>query len=53
MRVKLNKKPCKNRKNRRILGESIENRPREANGCEEFGHWEIDTAAGKKRKTRF
>ena len=36
------------RKNKRILGESIENRPPEISGRETFGHWEIDTVIGKK-----
>lgn len=36
------------RKNKRILGESIENRPSEISGRETFGHWEIDTVIGKQ-----
>lgn len=50
LRVKLNKKSRKVRKNRRILGESIENRPNIINERKEFGHWEIDTIAGRKNK---
>ena len=50
LRVKLNKKSRKVRKNRRILGESIEKRPDSVNERREFGHWEIDTIAGKRNK---
>ena len=50
LRVKLNKKTRKIRKNRRILGESIENRPDIVNERKEFGHWEIDTVAGTRNK---
>jgi IS30 family transposase len=50
LRVKLNKKSRVVRKNRRILGESIEKRPEKVNNREEFGHWEIDTVIGTKTK---
>lgn len=48
-----------------LLGKSIEERPKEVEDREEFGHWEIDTVVGKRqgqhsvlltlteRKTRF
>lgn len=36
------------RKNRRILGQSIEERPENVDLREEFGHWEIDSVLGKK-----
>lgn len=36
------------RKNRRILGMSIAERPPEIEDRKEFGHWEIDTVEGKK-----
>lgn len=36
------------RKNKRILGRSIEERPAAVNTREEFGHWEIDTVIGKR-----
>ena len=36
------------RKNRRILGTSIEERPESVNERKEFGHWEIDTVVGKR-----
>lgn len=58
------KKHKKQRKNKKILGESIENRPTIVDTREKFGHWEIDTVVGLKsddaalitlieRKTRF
>lgn len=50
LRVKLNHKVRRVRKNRRILGESIELRPDSINNRNEFGHWEIDTVIGKKTK---
>ena len=64
--LKLRLKPKKKRirKNKRIIGKSIDVRPKEANSRETFGHWEIDTIIGKKsgdnviltlteRKTRY
>ncbi len=36
------------RKNKRILGQSIELRPAEVENRQEFGHWEIDTVLGKR-----
>ena len=36
------------RRNRRILGASIEQRPAIVDGRQEFGHWEIDTVVGKR-----
>lgn len=66
---KLGRKPSKSkpkiRRNKRVLGESIEQRPKGVDTREEFGHWEIDTVIGLKkaldpvlltlveRKTRF
>lgn len=46
LRVKIRTKVRKIRKNRRIFGESIENRPEEINNRIDFGHWEIDTIVG-------
>jgi len=55
----------KERRNKKVYGESIENRPEFVENREEFGHWEIDTVEGNKdavepvlltlveRKTRF
>lgn len=33
-------------------GESIENRPAEIEGRENFGHWEMDTVVGKRGKSK-
>lgn len=38
------------RKRKRILGQSIDQRPQEINDRLSFGHWEIDTVIGKKTK---
>lgn len=38
------------RQNKRVLGESIEKRPKEIMDRETFGHWEIDTVIGTKNK---
>lgn len=46
LRTKLKTKVRKNRKNRRIFGDSIEIRPASINNRSEFGHWEIDTIVG-------
>ncbi len=37
--------------NKRILGKSIEERPAVIDTRETFGHWEIDTVVGNKKKT--
>lgn len=38
------------RENRRVLGPSIEERPKEVDSRKHFGHWEIDTLIGVKDK---
>lgn len=38
------------RENKRILGKSIEERPEVVDFREEFGHWELDSVIGKKKK---
>ena len=54
----------KPREHKRVMGKSIDLRPKEAENREEFGHWEIDTVIGKRsndavlltlteRKTRY
>ena len=48
LKVKLSNKSRKCRKNRRIMGESIEKRPQKVNERNELGHWEIDTVVGTK-----
>lgn len=44
------KKSTKKRENKRILGDSIEERPEEIDTREEFGHWEADSVIGSKKK---
>ncbi|WP_225743711.1 IS30 family transposase [Marinilactibacillus sp. Marseille-P9653] len=52
---KLSRKPkdtsYRGRTNKRILGQSIEQRPTEIDNRQTFGHWEIDTVVGNKVKT--
>ena len=48
MKMRLNTKKRRSRQNKRILGQSIEERPLNVEQREEFGHWEIDTVIGKK-----
>ncbi len=43
-------KKAKVRKNKRVLGRSIEERDKAIEGRQEFGHWEIDTVIGVKDK---
>jgi IS30 family transposase len=38
------------RAHKRILGQSIDERPKKINDRTTFGHWEIDTVIGKKNK---
>ena len=47
-KLKRNTKKEKVRKNKRILGDSIESRPESVESREEFGHWEVDTVLGSK-----
>lgn len=47
-KLKRNTKKRKVRKNKRILGDSIELRPEDVESREEFGHWEVDTVVGSK-----
>lgn len=51
LKVKMSNKSRKRRKNRRIMGESIEKRPQKVNERNEFGHWEIDTVVGTKKRS--
>lgn len=50
LKLKRNNKRQKNRQNKKKLGKSIEQRPKEVETREEFGHWEADTVIGKKTK---
>ena len=47
-KLKRNTKKERVRKNKRILGDSIELRPKSVEHREEFGHWEADTVVGSK-----
>src|SRR5699024_3062704 len=40
----------KSKSNKKVLGTSIEERPKSIETREEFGHWEIDTVLGHKSK---
>lgn len=47
--LKLRLKPKKHiHENKRIAGKSIDAKPKEVEGREIFGYWEIDTVIGKK-----
>lgn len=50
-KVKLKNKRKIVKKNKRILGQSIEKRAASINDREEVGHWEIDTVLGQRRKS--
>lgn len=52
LQLKLRLKPKRKRvcQNKRILGKSIDQRPKEVESRQTFGHWEIDTIVGKKNK---
>ena len=45
-KISRNTKVKKNRLNKKKLGKSIEERPKEIDTREEFGHWEIDSVIG-------
>lgn len=49
LKVRRNTHKNRCRKNRRVLGTSIEKRPEIVNNRTEFGHWEIDTIVGKRK----
>ena len=49
-KLRRNTKQEKVRRNKKILGDSIELRPESVKLREEFGHWEVDTVVGSKRE---
>ena len=48
LKTRLKPKKARIRKHKRILGQSIEQRPEDVQMRETFGHWEIDTVVGKR-----
>jgi len=50
LKLKRDNKPKRVRQNRRVLGDSIDQRPKHIEDRQEFGHWEIDTVIGTKAK---
>lgn len=48
LKMRLKPKKARIRKNKRVLGQSIEQRPEEIQNRQSFGHWEIDTVVGKR-----
>lgn len=48
LKTRLKPKKIRIRKNKRILGQSIEQRPEDIQNRQTFGHWEIDTVVGKR-----
>ncbi len=45
-----NRNKTRKKERKRIMGKSIDLRPKEVEKREEFGHWEIDTVIGKRSK---
>lgn len=50
LKTRRNTKQKWNRKNKKILGASIEQRPSHIDERTEFSHWEIDTVLGQRKK---
>lgn len=50
LKLRRNTKPARIRANKKILGDSIDIRPKHIDQRQEFGHWEIDTVIGSKSK---
>jgi len=48
-KLKRRTKSVRNRRNKRIMGRSIDERPAQAADRNSFGHWEIDTVVGQKK----
>lgn len=47
-KTKRKTKSSRTRRNKKILGKSIEERPKSIDNRDEFGHWEIDSVLGSK-----
>jgi transposase, IS30 family len=50
LKVRRSTRKIRTRKNKKILGKSIEERPTSIQKRTEFGHWEIDTVLGSRTK---
>lgn len=50
LKVRRSTKKKQTRQNKKILGASIAERPQHINERKEFGHWEIDTVIGQRKK---
>lgn len=50
LKIRYSKRKSVVRKNKRIMGKSIDMRDKNINNRHEFGHWEIDTVRGSKLK---
>ncbi len=50
LKLRRSTKSARDRINKRILGDSISERPAHIEERQEFGHWEIDTVIGSKSK---
>lgn len=48
LKTRLKSRKSRKKKNKRILGESIDQRPEDVQRRETFGNWEIDTVVGKR-----
>jgi len=48
LKLRLKPKRKRVRQNKRIMGKNIDQRPKEVESRQTFGHWEIDTITGKK-----
>lgn len=49
-KLRRNTKRKKTNETKRVLGKSIEERPEIVELCAKFGHWELDSVIGKKKK---
>lgn len=49
-KLKRRARKSRSRQNKRVLGRSIEDRPKEIENREEFGHWECDLVIGSKTR---
>jgi IS30 family transposase len=48
LKIRLKPKKLRTNKHKRVLGKSIDDRPKEVETRQTFGHWEIDTVIGQK-----